>query len=368
MHFRFLLFFLLGSVVLWAQETISPLAISAASSQSSNLSISAQTASGTSLSIDRISTAIGLPFLGINQTIPHTVNATYTQNYERDFGFPWGVFYSYNTFSESFFEVSKGYYTDRIKLSWQILNNQDKITSINIYRTEDVDSDQPAWGNPLQNLSATTTSFEDTNTEGGKLYRYKVQVVSSETNGNVDLAGVNNLYTGFIEGIGYRNPSGLITGNVTYEGGNPVQGVTITAVPDGGSSQIGTSLSIPADAKLQVDAFHESLQDELTVQQWIKPFYAFQADTLQLFELESDAGEKINALLSYTLDDGIRLEVASNTFLINGYIPSGKVDNGSNDLMIEVANINTKFTHISLVLKQNEAPLLYINGRKIDAD
>ncbi|MGB1444839.1 MAG: LamG-like jellyroll fold domain-containing protein [Flavobacteriaceae bacterium] len=368
MHFRFLLFFLLGSVVLWAQETISPLAISAASSQSSNLSISAQTASGTSLSIDRISTAIGLPFLGINQTTPQTVNATYTQNYERDFGFPWGVFYSYNTFSESFFEVSKGYYTDRIKLSWQILNNQDKITSINIYRTEDVDSDQPAWGNPLQNLSATTTSFEDTNTEGGKLYRYKVQVVSSETNGNVDLAGVNNLYTGFIEGIGYRNPSGLITGNVTYEGGNPVQGVTITAVPDGGSSQIGTSLSIPADAKLQVDAFHESLQDELTVQQWIKPFYAFQADTLQLFELESDAGEKINALLSYTLDDGIRLEVASNTFLINGYIPSGKVDNGSNDLMIEAANINTKFTHISLVLKQNEVPLLYINGRKIDAD
>ena len=97
MHFRFLLFFLLGSVVLWAQETISPLAISAASSQSSNLSISAQTASGTSLTIDRISTAIGQPFR-INQTTPQTVNATYTQNYERDFGFPWGVFYSYNTF------------------------------------------------------------------------------------------------------------------------------------------------------------------------------------------------------------------------------------------------------------------------------
>ena len=71
--------------------------------------------------------------------------------------------------------------------------------------------------------------------------------------------------------------------------------------------------------------------------------------------------------MSYTLDDGIRLELASNTFLINGFIPSGKVDNGSNDLMLGVENINTKFTHISVVLKQNEVPLLYINGRKIDA-
>ena len=36
--------------------------------------------------------------------------------------------------------------------------------------------------------------------------------------------------------------------------------------------------------------------------------------------------------------------------------------------MIEAANINTKFTHISVVLKQNEVPLLYINGRRIDTD
>ena len=367
MRLRLSLFLLFLGVTALGQEMTSPYVVSSAASQSTNLSISAQTASGTTMTIDRISAVVGVPFLGIIQTSPQTANSTYTQYSQRDFGFPWGVFYSFDTFSESFFEVSKGYYSDKIKLSWQLLSNQDKIASINIYRTEDIDSDNPSWGNPIQNLSKTTAVFEDENVEGGKLYRYKVQVVSTETNGNVDLAGVNNLYTGFIEGIGYRNPSGLITGNVSYEGGNPVSGVTIAAVPDGGSSQIGTSLSIPENAKIQVDAFHENLQDAFTVQQWVKPYYNFQpSDTIQLFEMESDAGEKMKALLSYSLDDGIRLEVASNTFIINGFIPSGKVDNSNNDLMLPVSSINSKFTHFSFVFENDTTPQLYINGRKID--
>lgn len=365
MRLRLVLLTLLGSVALWGQEISSPFLISTAASQTTNLAIPALTGSGASLTIDRIATAIGMPFLGINQVAPQTINSSYTHNTERDFGFPWGVFYSYDTFSEAFFEVSKGYYSDKIKITWQILNNQDKIESINVFRTEDVDSDTPTWGNPIQNLSANTTSFEDNNVEGGKLYRYKVQLVSTETGGNVDLAGVDNLYTGYITGIGYRNPSGLVTGNVTYEGGNPVKGVTISAVPDGGSSQIGVSLNIPANAKLQIDTFHETVQDAITIQQWVKPFYNFQSDTLQLFELTSDSGEKIAAKLSYTLDGGITVAVASSTFQLQGYFPSGSVDNGGNDFLLPVSDINNRFNHISIVLEQGATPKLYLNGRLI---
>ena len=54
--------------------------------------------------IQKVSLQVGMPYMGVTDK-PFTNNPT--QNYKQDLGFPWGIRYRYNTFSEDAFTVSK---------------------------------------------------------------------------------------------------------------------------------------------------------------------------------------------------------------------------------------------------------------------
>ena len=71
---------------------------------------------------------VGLPFLGQNMN-----EATRVTN-PADVRFPWDVLYIYNTFAEDYFDVSKGFYGDKIAISWDIKSNANLVKSIKIYR------------------------------------------------------------------------------------------------------------------------------------------------------------------------------------------------------------------------------------------
>ncbi|TKB98881.1 LamG-like jellyroll fold domain-containing protein [Pedobacter cryophilus] len=354
---------LLSCGVLLAQEQKGvATVIGAASSNNENLNRTlTTTVNGVNrtITIQKVSVSVGLPYMGVINA-PHS--ATPTQYYKHDLGFPWGIRYRYNTFSEDAFTVSKGYFSDRIELNWDIKQNRDRIISLSIYRTEDIDSQNPSWGSVLKTLPADAGTFVDNNVEGGKLYRYKVAAKGVEAD------GVEILYTTYITGIGYRNPTGVITGNVSFTGGNPVKDVMVVANPTGKSTFFGSSLKVPLGGYINVPRLSANLKDSVTLQAWVKPDNTFNNDILNLYKLESNANE--------TLDFKFKMAQSGSNNILTGwvgayyitianYIPSGEIDNKGDDVFIPITNINTSFTHFSAVIRDNKVPEIYINGRHI---
>lgn len=327
------------------------------------IEISYAEAASMAVTIDEASLIVGLPYLGIQQSpFDSSDPVDYTQYTYHDIGFPWGVNYFPSTFQDEGFTVSKGYYSDKVELNWRVYNNEDRITGFEVYRTEDINSENPSWGEPIRNLSSTVDSFTDLSTEGGKLYRYKVKALGA-VNDDPDI-----LYDTYMEGIGYRNPTGIITGNVSYEGGNPVKDVTISAVPDGGFQNLGSALEIPDDGFINVARFHENIQDSLTLQTWVKPAGAFtDTSTINLFSLQGSL-EEFNATLRIASETQLIFELGDYRFILDGYYPNGRIDNKGDDVMSSIGDFTSQFNHLSFVFEGATIPKIYINGRWINDD
>lgn len=336
--------------------------ISAAASKKDNLGQTLTTpVNGVSktFTISSVSMQVGMPYMGLTQGA--TLSAPSTQNYIKDLGFPWGIRYRYTTFSEDAFTVSKGYFSDRIEINWDIKKNQEKIISISVYRTEDITNATPTWGKPLKTLAGDVGTFSDTNVEGGKLYRYKIFAKG------VEVDGLEILYSNFITGIGYRNPTGVITGNISYTGGNPVKDVLITANPTGSTLRFGSSLNVPTNSYISIPNLHKGLQDAITLQAWVKPTSPFAGDEMGLFNLYLTSGGGLPTSINLGTNNVLNINTVHNNIRLGNYIPSGEIDNKGDDILVPIATINSAFTHFSFVLRDNQIPEIYINGRLINA-
>ena len=335
--------------------------ISASASHKDNLGLTLTTnVSGVSktVTVGSVSIQAGLPYMGV-------IDAPFankpSQNYINDMGFPWGIRYRYNTFSEDAFTVSKGYYSDRIEINWDIKMNREKIISIAVYRTEDIDIAYPDWGTAIKTLASDAGTFVDTNVEGGKLYRYKIAAKGVEAD------GVEIIYSTYITGIGYRNPTGIITGNISYTGGNPVKDVLIVANPTGSTLRFGSSLLVPNNSYITVANLNKNLKDAITIQTWAKPESEFNNDELILYSLASNLNETLNFKIKMN-NNVLTASLGTYTISLSDYIPSGETDNRGDDVLVPVANLNTSFTHFSAVIKDNAVPEIYINGRLISKE
>jgi hypothetical protein len=315
--------------------------------------------------IGSVSLQVGLPYMGITNVPQDNSNAT--QYFRMDLGFPWSIRYRYSTFSEDAFSISKGYYTDKVNINWQIKANLNLISDFAIYRSTDISSTNPVWGTPIATLASSARSFDDVNTQGGKLYRYKVVARGVEN--------VQSVYSSFITGIGFRNPTGIITGNVSFNAGNPVKNVLISATPTGTTLNFGTSLRIPQHTAVGVNNLHKPLKDSLTLQAWVKPESDFDNDAINLYEIRSNLNNikvfkvKLGVVnnrntISLILEEP---SMGDEVTTISDYIPSGEVDNKGDDVLVPITNVNGSFTHFSVVLRNNAVPQFYINGRLINA-
>lgn len=329
--------------------------------------------SATNGPITNITYHIGVPLLGVTANLSSNTYSgssgtySYTTSRTFDIGFPWGELFVNKTFAKDYFTISKGYFSDRVELNWRVLNNESYVTNFLVYRTEDLSSTNPVWGDPIKTISKTDNSFIDLTAEGGKLYRYKLRAIGSSAPLRMP-DDPDSEFNNYITGVGYRNPTGIVSGNISYLGGNPVKDVLVTAVAEGGESQFGNSLAIPSDGNVWVPKFKTGLKDSLTVQLWLN--YANSASTgaTNLFKLISNSGDEINASAQFTNSGNtLTINIGSATYSVTGYMPTGKLNNKGDDTFERVIDNINKFIHFSFILKDNKVPSVFINGRPITA-
>ena len=158
-----------------------------------------------------------------------------------------------NTFSSGALLASKGYYADRVQLDWEVANNRNQLESFLIYRKVYGTSDSTL----IATVNSTVSNFEDRYASNSIIYVYTIK--------GEGICNGNYVYSNIANDIGFKIPTGVVSGKVTYQNGNATQGVTVTAesteIPDFSSIALnGTNgyISIP-DAGI-------SLQNEFTIQ------------------------------------------------------------------------------------------------------
>jgi hypothetical protein len=278
-------------------------------------------------------------------------------NLNTTIGFPYGILYISPTFVIDGFEVSKGYYTDRVNIKWQFGANQDVIEKVNIFRKE-VGSATPQQ--LIGSVSKDVFEYNDTQVEGGILYEYKIEAVG--------VSVIEELYTTFIKGIGFRNPTATISGSVTYEGGSPVQDVVVFAEANGVESNAsGSSLKID-DGYVSIDNIeYEILANKLTLQSWITSsgeVFKFSTDNSKVVKFvggKFDANSlKFQILVS---DENIQEITLEDSY------PTGELDFLGKDVFKNISTLtDTSFIHISVVLEDEKTPKFYVNGRELTQD
>ena len=299
---------------------------------------------------------VGLPFLGQNMG-----GATRVTN-PADVRFPWDVLYIYNTFAEDYFDVSKGFYGDKIAISWDLKSNTNLVKSIKIYRRIYSEQNNTPYS-LVVSVSPTQTTYEDKYIEGGVLYEYKVQAEG--------ISSIPALYSTYITGIGYRNPTAVVTGNVSYKGGNPVKDVIVTATRSGSTNDSGSALSIPATGFLNIDNLNSVITNSATFQAWVKPQVAYSNSSeipIKLFNLSNSQGtDNLDATIKLDpISNAIEVNIGSEKYSLLNYFPSGKLNARGDDFLVPVTEFNNSFVHVSVVLNDGQIPLLYINGRLIN--
>lgn len=284
--------------------------------------------------------------------------------------FPWDVPYIPLTFDEFFFEVSKGYFSEKIHLSWTLQANIERIDRIKVYRRVFLESNVNDIDNyvVIATLPSDSYSYEDTNTQGGVLYEYKVEAVG--------VSSISKRYVTYITGVGYRNPTGVVTGNVSYDGGSPVKDVVVRADPQGTDLSFGASLLLTNSSLLAIPLKNKELSNAITLQAWLK----FQENTsASLFRLADPVRTTDILDVSYaTTGNNLTVTVsltsgATKTFSISDFYPSGNVDGRGHDLFNAFTDpdqpqtdFDQNFVHLSIILKAGEEPILYLNGRNVD--
>lgn len=284
--------------------------------------------------------------------------------------FPWDVPYIPLTFDELYFEVSKGYFSEKVLLNWTIQANANKIDRVKIYRrafSQTNTNDQDNYV-VIATLSNDSYSYEDTNTQGGVLYEYKVEAIG--------VSSIPKKYVTYITGVGFRNPTGVITGNISYDGGSPVKDVVVRADPDGADQTVGSSLLFSGISSLAIPLRNKELNNTITLQTWVK---LEENSAASLFKLQNNQNTTDEVHVSYaTTSNSLSVTVGltsglSKTFTISDYYPTGNVDGRGDDLFNAFtdagqpqSDFSANFAHLTIVLNNGEAPLLYLNGRNMD--
>ncbi|MDL2323372.1 LamG domain-containing protein, partial [Bacteroidales bacterium OttesenSCG-928-A17] len=162
--------------------------------------------------------------------------------------------------------VSKGYYNDRVDINW-VVTAGNSFTRYSITRKEHgiaTATTQNIYEFNQSSAQTTNYRYTDESAIPGNYYVYEVIAWQ-------DCNGVPSRAHSF-ESVGFMQPLGVVSGKVTYEGGNAVPGVSIIAENDPESQfanrslifneELGTVAKIPyKDNMLSPDAF--------TVQFWV---------------------------------------------------------------------------------------------------
>lgn len=213
------------------------------------------------------------------------------------------------------FDGTKGDFMNRVELSWTPQNNAN-VNRYRVYRKilGSTDSVQ------IDVVSGNTNLYRDETADVGVLYDYTLV-------GEVDCDG-DVLRTNIVNTVGYRTATALVSGQVTYSGGNAVKDVKILVAPADGT-QIGKSMNLDGmDDKVVFDSVNWENQS-FTVEFWAK-------------RMDADAST-VFAQGNSTLSDNQNLNIgfnASGNFIF-GF--------GNNDLVTAATYNTSDWQHWSCV-------------------
>lgn len=160
--------------------------------------------------------------------------------------------------AEGSFKASKGFFPDVVHLEWDNLN-RNQINAYFIYRNVFGSDDSTL----LATLDGAQASYDDKYAENGILYTYSIIA-----EGLCDAASVK---TKPKSDIGFRNPSAVVSGKITYGQGEPVQGVVVSAE----SSELLPTTSIALNginSYLEIpDKNSVDIQNKFSFQAYIRP-------------------------------------------------------------------------------------------------
>lgn len=165
-----------------------------------------------------------------------------------------------NTFTTNALQASKGYYSNRVELTWSVANNANLLEGYFIYRNLLGDNGAPNLLNSITN--GNIGIYLDYLADAGIQYQYKI-VAYGECNGV-------NLYSDTVTSIGFRSPTGIVNGEVNYTGGTPVPGVRITAQNVGSPNGKSLAFNGTQTAQNTSPRFDNEFFDEMTVESWVR--------------------------------------------------------------------------------------------------
>jgi hypothetical protein len=153
---------------------------------------------------------------------------------------------------------SKGYFSNRIELNWQN-NNGQNIDIFKIYRK----INGTAFDSTLVGTSAAGSGFYVDNTADARVY-YKYTIIG------VKFCNGTDILTNASEDIGFRNPTGNVSGHIEYNGGIALTGAKVIIQQAGANN--GRSLQFASgDTLTLVNPSTLALGNQLRMEFWFKP-------------------------------------------------------------------------------------------------
>lgn len=167
---------------------------------------------------------------------------------------------------QSYFDASKGYFNQKVELEWEI--NPDKkadVEEIEIYRREP----EQTYSLLATISNASTTTYNDQQTEANQMYEYLIRATGH--------CAANQVISDTLETLGFRNATGIISGKISFEGGNAVENAEVLVNTDNPAPS--SSLYFQYEKALVIGPYPEcnNLEDEqlmyhsLSFEAWVKP-------------------------------------------------------------------------------------------------
>ncbi|NOQ25756.1 MAG: T9SS type A sorting domain-containing protein [Bacteroidales bacterium] len=158
-------------------------------------------------------------------------------------------------------DASKGYFDNKITLNW-------KSYKQNIIDEYQISRRKYAIGSDWQVVKiidkGTTQVWIDEDANPGEYYEYLIVGYGT--------CGETILRTDSVYSVGFRQPEGIISGQITYEGGNPVFDVKLTVNYEDASTVAGNCLLFDGDDSLKINTVNSfDFTNGKTVEMWIRP-------------------------------------------------------------------------------------------------
>jgi len=257
-------------------------------------------------------------------------------------GFPYDAIYLGNTF-KSELSASKGYYSDYVLLTWDIINNSNKIQNFVVYRRLMGTTDPFIQ---VAVLAADVRNWQDMYCESGQLYEYKLYADGIFFK---EVPMMNSTTS-----VGFRSPMGTVTGRVTYSGGTSVSGVSVLAETTEGFQRYAAGFDGVKSFLLLKEKTSLTAVTTFSFQAWVKSTastksYIYDKENISSLFIEGDS-------MTFTVGNKSITQLCSS--FGDRYFHVSAVRNG-NELLLQLSDSATtlqkKITVSDLVIPKDTA-------------